>query len=106
MRIGKKPHEADLSYTTVRTGLTNIFFGTHVREESEGREGRKREYPKKLLAAEGALEERIRRGKIIAASHTCREPLPCRHRPSVAPRQSRWSDRQSRMSKAGVNERE
>ncbi len=45
VRIGKKPNEADLSYTTIRTGLTKFFFGTYVWEESEGKETREREYP-------------------------------------------------------------
>src|SRR3712207_6514171 len=49
VRIGKKPNEADLSYTTVRTGLTNNFFGTTVREESKGKETRAREYHEKTL---------------------------------------------------------
>ena len=71
MRIGKKPNEADLSYTTVRTGLTHNFFGTTVREESEGRETRERN-TQKLLATEGALEEKNCRAKNFAASVICR----------------------------------
>jgi hypothetical protein len=36
--------------------------------KSEGKERREREYPKRLLAAEGALEERIGRVQKSAAS--------------------------------------
>jgi hypothetical protein len=62
-RIGKKPNEADLSYTAVCTGLSPVFISVPVlpdREESETSEGR----PTILLEmAEGARGERVCCGK-------------------------------------------
>jgi hypothetical protein len=61
-RIGKKPHEADLSYTAVCTGLSTSFQnGSQDREESETSEGRHTI----LLTAEGAIGERVCCGKNV-----------------------------------------
>jgi hypothetical protein len=61
-RIGKKPNEADLSYTAVCTGLSPVFISVPAlpdREGSETSEGR----PTILLRWPKAQEER---GLIVA----------------------------------------
>jgi hypothetical protein len=44
-RIGKKPHEADPSYTTVRTGLSKFFSVRKYGKKAKGGKRREREYP-------------------------------------------------------------
>jgi hypothetical protein len=52
--IGKKPHEADLSYTAVCTGSSKkISNGTKVREESEARETKGAGIPQAQKGDEG-----------------------------------------------------
>ena len=63
-RIGKKPNEADLSYTAVCTGLSKIFSVRKYGKEAKGRKrGSERDGGKNLERAEGAIEDEICRAK-------------------------------------------
>jgi hypothetical protein len=64
-RIGKKPHEADLSYTAVCTGLSKVFKpDRQIGKEAKRAKGtRETKGVGKTLSAEGAKGERLDRGK-------------------------------------------
>jgi hypothetical protein len=57
--IGKKPYEADLSYTAVCTGSAKFFSDACIGKEAKGR----KETYNTLASAEGAKEERLHCGK-------------------------------------------
>jgi hypothetical protein len=60
-RIGKKPNEADLSYTAVCTGLSNVFISDRkIGKEAKGNEGARNKRNSGAYAERGNCGEKRR----------------------------------------------